>query len=316
MSLAPTDAAAPPDGMLPRLQLALSDIKLAHSVFALPFALLAAVVASPASRGEAPWTALAAQGALVALCMFLARTWAMLVNRIADWRFDRDNPRTASRAVASGRLSERAAVRIALVFAGAFIATASLFYFFFANPWPALLSLPVLAWIAFYSYTKRFTAWCHVFLGGALAASPLAAAVAVDPGFLFSSDGVSLWFLSGMVVCWVAGFDIAYALQDIDFDRRTGLHSVPARLGVRRSLWLSRALHFVAFLCLGGCIAFEPRFGVIMRTAGALVAALLVYEHAVLHKRGLAGLPMAFFTVNGMVSVTLGIAGVVDALSG
>jgi len=316
VSIAPTDAAALSGGALSRLQLALSDIKLAHSVFALPFALLAAVIASPASRGEAPWTTLAAQGALVALCMFLARTWAMLVNRIADRRFDRDNPRTAERAVASGRLSERAAVRIALIFAGAFIASASLFHLFFANPWPAILSVPVLVWIAFYSYTKRFTAWCHVFLGGALAASPLAAAVAVDPPFLISSDGVSLWFLSGMVLCWVAGFDIAYALQDLDFDRRTGLHSVPARLGVKRSLWLSRALHLVAFLCLGGCIAFETRFGVIMRTAGALVAALLVFEHAVLHKRGLSGLPMAFFTINGVVSITLGVAGIVDALNG
>lgn len=308
--------------------LALSDIKIAHSVFALPFALLAAFAASavtqtpalqtfdPSAGGDAGWGTLAAQAGVVILCMFLARTWAMLVNRIADWRFDRENPRTAGRAIAAGRLSEGGAVRVALGFAACFIASCGLFWVFFRNPWPLMLSVPVLAWIAFYSYTKRFTSWCHVFLGGALAASPLAAAIAVRPGFLLSEDGVSLWLLSGMVLCWVAGFDIAYALQDLDFDRRTGLNSVPARLGVKKALRVSRGLHAAAFLLLAGSVAFEPRFGVIMRTAAAAVAALLVYEHWVLSKRGLAGLPMAFFTVNGVVSVTLGIAGIVDVLNG
>ncbi len=308
--------------------LALSDIKLAHSVFALPFALLAAFAAAPVTRGDllvpagsspggtSGWGTLAAQAGVIVLCMFLARTWAMLVNRIADWRFDRDNPRTARRVIASGQLSEGKAVRIALAFASAFVLACGLFWVLFHNPWPVMLSVPVLAWIAFYSYTKRFTAWCHVFLGGALAASPLAAAIAIEPAFLLSEDGTSLWLLSGMVVCWVAGFDIAYALQDLDFDRRVGLNSVPARLGVRRALWLSRGLHLFAFLFLAGFVAFEPRFGVIMRTAAAMVAALLVFEHWVLAKRGMAGLPMAFFTVNGVVSVTLGLAGVLDLLVG
>jgi 4-hydroxybenzoate polyprenyltransferase len=296
--------------------LALSDIKIAHSVFALPFALLAAVMASPATRGEGAWGTLLAQGGVVVLCMFLARTWAMLVNRVADWRFDKDNPRTARRVIASGQLTEAAAVRIALGFAAAFVGATGLFWLLFHNPWPLALSVPVLVWIAFYSYTKRFTAWCHVFLGGALAGSPLAAAIAIDPAFLFSSDGLSLWFLAGMVLCWVAGFDIAYALQDLDFDRRTGLNSVPARLGVKRSLWLSRGLHVVAFLLLACCVAFDIRFGLLMRMATALVASLLVFEHWVLAKRGLAGLPMAFFTINGVVSVTLGVAGIVDVVNG
>src|SRR5690606_37906682 len=107
----------------------------------------------------------------------------------------------------------------------------ALFWAFFDNPWPLVLSVPTLAWIAFYSFTKRFTALCHVFLGGALAASPLAAAIAVEPGALATTP--ALWLLAAMVLLWVAGFDIAYALQDIDFDRATGLRSVPARLGTR-----------------------------------------------------------------------------------
>ncbi|MBL8744865.1 MAG: UbiA family prenyltransferase, partial [Phycisphaerae bacterium] len=162
------------------LLLALSDIKIAHSVFAMPFALLAAFLSSPDLQGSTMTSArprFYVQLLLIALCMVLARTWAMLINRLADSRFDHDNPRTARRVFASGRLTLRQGWAIALVCATAFVAACGAFVLF-NNSWPLILSLPVLAWIALYSYTKRFTLLCHLFLGGALAASPIAAAIA------------------------------------------------------------------------------------------------------------------------------------------
>lgn len=291
------------------------DIKLAHSVFALPFAVLGAFLAAPrGGTGGILWARFAGLLALVVVCMVLARTWAMLVNRIADARFDADNPRTAGRALPSGRLSAARARAIAGASAVLFMLAAALFGVIDANWWPALLSGPVLAWIAFYSFTKRFTAWCHLFLGGALAASPIAAVIAVDPGLLARSG--TPWWLAGMVLLWVAGFDVIYALQDLEFDRARGLSSIPARLGWRGAAWVSRALHAGALAALVMAWRTEPRFGVVFGVAVALVGVLLVSEHAVLARRGKAGLDMAFFTLNGVVSVLLGLAGVADAWMG
>jgi 4-hydroxybenzoate polyprenyltransferase len=297
------------------LLLAFSDIKVAHSVFALPFAALGGAL----SVGPTPQVPARLGGmfTLVIACMFFARTWAMLVNRLADWRFDRDNPRTARRVVASGRLSPAQGWAVALGCAAAFVLATLGFLALFSNPWPALLSLPVLAWIAAYSYTKRFTALCHVFLGGALAASPIAAAIAVRPEVLATpllAPASAILLLAAFVLLWVAGFDIAYALQDIDFDRRAGLHSIPARLGVRGALWVSRLMHAAALVSLAMAARAEPRFGIIFDTAVVGVGLLLLVEHAVLIRRGVAGLPLAFFTINGIVSLTLGAAGVLDLL--
>jgi 4-hydroxybenzoate polyprenyltransferase len=252
----------------------------------------------------------AGQAALVVLCMVTARTWAMLFNRIADRGFDAANPRTARRALASGRVSPAQAWGAALAAAGAFVASAALFGVVFANWWPALLSVPVLAWIAFYSLTKRFTLLCHLFLGGALGVSPLAAALAVNPDF--AAGSVSLWFLAGMVVLWVAGFDVIYALQDLDFDRARGLSSIPARLGWRGAAWVSRGLHLGALGMLWGAWRAEPRFGVLFGVALGAVSVLLVTEHLILARRGKAGLDAAFFTVNGVVSCVVGALGWLD----
>ena len=305
------------------LQTAAVDIKLAHSVFALPFALLGAFIARNPAR---PWREFAGQLALVVLCMVFARTWAMMVNRLADRRFDLRNARTARRAVASGRLSVGRANAIALAAAFLFCAACSLFWFLHGNSLPVLLSLPVLIWIALYSFTKRFTALCHIFLGGALAASPLAAAIAVRPEVLvdFSSvghaelqgfgAGITLFLISGMVLFWVAGFDIIYALQDLEFDRQTGLSSIPARLGATRAIWTSRAFHALAFILLALAAASDWRFGPIFDSAVGLVGVLLIAEHVVLAVRGKAGLDMAFFTLNGVVSCLLGAAGIADLL--
>jgi 4-hydroxybenzoate polyprenyltransferase len=287
-------------------RLVAADIKLAHSVFALPFAVLAAFLARTPGVSAARF---AAQLALIVLCMVLARTWAMIVNRLVDRRFDAANERTARRVFAAGRLSPTRGWVIALASAALFIAATAAFDRFFSNPWPLILALPVLAWIALYSLTKRFTALCHLVLGTALAASPLAAAIAVDP----HPPTKALWSIAGMVLLWVAGFDVIYALQDMDFDRRARLASIPARIGWRGGIWVSRALHAaaVAFLLLAW--RSEPRFGLLFALAVAAVAALLVAEHLVLARRGREGLDMAFFTLNGVVSCVLGAAGCIDA---
>jgi 4-hydroxybenzoate polyprenyltransferase len=284
-----------------------SDIKLAHSIFAMPFAVLGAFLARPAGTGAGRF---ALQLGLVILCMVCARTWAMLFNRLADRRFDAANPRTSRRALPSGRVSAASGWACALAAAGLFIGAASLFGAWFGNWWPAALSVPALAWIALYSLTKRFTALCHVFLGGALGASPLAAAIAVNPGALAGTPAI--WLLAAMVVAWVAGFDVIYALQDVEFDRSAGLFSIPARLGWSRAAWVSRGLHGAALAFLLLAWRADGRLGWLFGTGVAAVAGLLVAEHVVLARRGRAGLEMAFFTLNGVVSCVLGVAGCVD----
>lgn len=287
------------------------DIKLAHSVFALPFALLGAFLARPdGSR----WSTFAGQLSLVVVCMVLARTWAMLVNRVLDADLDAQNPRTSSRAIPGGRLSRGQAFGTASACALGFVAVCAGFWVFFENVWPVLLSVPVLVWVGFYSTTKRFTWLCHVFLGGALAASPIAAAIAVSPEYVLSAS--ALWCIAGMVVVWVAGFDVIYALQDVGFDREAGLFSVPSRLGVPAAVWISRVLHGLAvgLLVLAG--VSEPRFGVLYWIGVSAVCGVLALEHVVLAKRGEAGLDMAFFTLNGVVSCVLGAFAIADLIAG
>ncbi len=289
------------------IKLAAADIKLAHSVFALPFAILGAFLARDAAE---PWSRTLLKLTLVIICMVGARTWAMLVNRLADAGIDAANPRTVRRAIASGALSPRAGLGIALLAAAAFIAGAAGFWLVDGNWWPLALSVPVLAWLAFYSFAKRFTLLCHVLLGSALAISPLAAAIAVRPGAL--ADVHSLYWLAGMVLLWVAGFDVIYALQDVDYDQRVGLHSIPAKLGVGPAIILSRVMHTLAAGCLLLAALNDPRFGWIFLVATAVAGGLLIAEHIVLAKRGKAGLEMAFFTLNGIVSCVVGLAGVLD----
>lgn len=295
-----------PAGRIESLRAMAGDIKLAHSIFALPFAILATAIAWP---GFTPWLGAAVVGLILA-CMVLARTWAMLVNRLLDARFDAENPRTSRRAFASGRVSIRDGWTAALACAAGFVLAAGGFLALTNNPWPLVLSVPVLAWIGFYSLTKRFTALSHLVLGVSLAASPISAALAVDPPALASRPAIA--WLSGMVVLWVAGFDIIYSLQDLAFDRARGLHSIPSKLGRRGAVWVSRAFHAAAALLLVQASRSDPRLGLLFDAAVALVIVLLAAEHVVLARQGNAGLPMAFFTINGVVSVVLGIAGCVS----
>jgi len=290
-----------------------SDIKLAHSVFALPFALLGAVLAGPV-RGAAPamWGSFAAKLVLVIVCMVTARTWAMLVNRLLDRDIDAENTRTSRRIFASRLVGMKAGWLAACACAAVFVlATAG--FLFFGNAFPLVLAVPVLAWIAFYSLTKRFTILCHVVLGTALAASPLAAALAVRPETLL--DTPTVWWLAGFVIGWVAGFDVIYALQDESFDRSRGLSSIPAKFGTRRAIVVSRIMHAAAWACLAlAWMSLWPRLGLGFGVGVVAVGGLLVWEHRIVTVRGQAGLQMAFFTVNGIVSCVLGTLGIVDSL--
>jgi 4-hydroxybenzoate polyprenyltransferase len=307
-------SSTPRHGPLSKLIIAMGDIKLAHSVFAMPFAILGAFLVAP-YQGDAPahgidWSVLGKMLVLVVMCMVFARNWAMLFNRVADARLDADNPRTARRAFASGALSIRDGQLMLALNAAGFMIGCTLFGALFGNWWPTILGVPVLVWIAFYSLTKRFTWLCHVFLGGALAASPIAAAIAVNPELLMHTPAV--FWMAGMVLCWVAGFDVIYALQDLDHDRSVGLNSIPARFGWRGALWVSRTLHVLAMGCLLMALGGNEQLGVLFGGAAGLVAALLIAEHTLLIVRGRAGIPMAFFTLNGVVSIVLGTAGCLE----
>ncbi|MGQ0628464.1 MAG: 4-hydroxybenzoate octaprenyltransferase [Phycisphaerales bacterium] len=298
---------APVRGLVSRLAVAAADIKLAHSVFALPFAVLGAFLARDESISGG---AFAVKAALVVFCMVTARTWAMLINRLADARIDAANPRTLRRAIARGALPFRSGVAFAAVSAALFLLGAGGFALHDRNIWPLALAPLVLAWLAFYSFAKRFTLLCHLLLGTALALSPLAAALAVRPESLLSTP--TLWWMALMVTLWVAGFDVIYALQDTDFDASAGLHSIPSRLGPARAIMLSRVMHAGAGAALLIAGLRDPRLGWLFLAAVAVVWVLLIAEHAVLARRGKAGLDLAFFTLNGMVSCLVGAAGVVD----
>jgi 4-hydroxybenzoate polyprenyltransferase len=317
------------------LRLIAADIKIAHSIFALPFALLATFLVSPWAATTTPTTAglleswstaqrFWAQLVLIIFCMVVARTWAMLVNRLADRDIDARNARTQRRVFARGALTVKQGWTAACLCAAAFITLCGLFALLFGNVWPLSLSVPVLVWIAFYSYTKRFTALCHIFLGGALATSPLAAALAIDPAALATTPVI--WWLAGFVLLWVAGFDVIYALQDRDFDRANKLSSIPAKLGTRGAVWVSRALHAAALAALFMAFRSEPRFGNLFLIGIAAVVALLAVEHTVvakLAKQSLTPNPdgtdnpppalnMAFFTLNGVVACILGTMGILE----
>jgi len=281
------------------------DIKLAHSVFALPFALVGAFYAA----GDWPhWGELV----LILAAMFFARTFAVLANRYLDRDFDRANPRTAGRALPTGGMTP-GFVRAALVFCAVlFCAVAGGFALWFENAIPLMLAPLVLAWLFAYSLAKRFTLLCHFMLGAALAISPVAAAVAIDPPVLGEP---TLWLLAGFVMLWVAGFDIIYAVQDMDFDRDTGLASIPAALGERGALIAAKATHFAGLLLLVMMYRLTPTFRYaewrLLLWGLVGVGVLLMIEHRAASRRQFS---TAFFTVNGVVALLLGAAAIGDIL--
>lgn len=297
---------SPPKPHVQMMHLA-RDIKLTHTVFALPFAVLATFLAAGWAGRLPSWI----EFLLIVLCMVAARTAAMSVNRWADAAIDARNPRTENRAVPAGRVSASTMLGTAIVSAMFFALMAGGFWLVRDNPWPLILSPLVLIVLCGYSFTKRITWLCHIVLGLALGLSPLAAAIAIEPGFLGQPV---VWLLALMVLCWVAGFDVIYALQDVETDRDEGLHSMPARLGVGRALWISRGLHTSAAAALICIVRISPQLDIVFTLAVALTIALLILEHALVWGSKQNRLHLAFFTVNGIISLLLGAGGLVDVI--
>ncbi len=276
----------------------------------MPFAILGGFMAA-SYTGIIDWSSFGGQLVLIVLCMFFARNVAMLWNRIVDCDIDAQNPRTKNRALASGAVALNIAKMYYFINVLLFIGT-TLFFIRWQNYSPLYLSIPVLAWLSVYPYLKRWTWLCHVYLGASLALSPLAAAIAVQPETL---SHLPIWLLSGAVMCWVAGFDIIYALQDVECDIRDNLKSMPASLGERPAMLISQILHCICVALLFGVATTEPKFGWLFLGAIIFITALLIFEHLTVKKWGTTKIALTFFTLNGVVSLVLGTAGIVDLLA-
>lgn len=279
-----------------------ADIKIHHTVFALPWALLATFLAA---GGMPPIGKLL----LILICMVTARTVAMAANRLLDAKLDALNPRTARRAIPSGALSVGFVSIILALCAATFIGATELFEIFYRNPWPLTLSLPVLLFVSAYPLLKRFTRLCHYYLGAALALAPVCAWIAIRDDL-----GLPPLLMAAAVLCWTAGFDILYACQDYQVDVQCGLHSVPSKLGIRRALWVARLTHATSVAAMIAVGLSTPRLGMLYFVGVALAIGLLVVEHALVRENDLSKLGLAFFGMNGIISVALGTLGIIDVL--
>ena len=296
--------------MLTRLRHILEMIRFSHTLFALPFALLSAVMAWHVTEQlTAARVALELLG--IVLCMVTARSAAMAFNRIADWRIDAENPRTAMRHIPAGTLSIQSVLVFAVVCSAAFVASTLIFL---PNRLPIYLSVPVLVFLLGYSLTKRFTAAAHFWLGAALMLAPVSAWIALRGEQVMANpaDLLPALVLGAAVMLWVTGFDIIYACQDFDFDVAAGLHSVPARLGVRRALQLATLCHLGMVLLLIALPWVYPELGWIYGVGIAAVAVLLTYEHSLVRPDDLTRVNVAFFQVNAVVSIGLLVVGSLD----
>lgn len=287
-------------------------VRFSHTIFALPFALMAVILAfqapAPAATSSAEWWR---RGLGVLLCMVTARTAAMAFNRLVDRSFDAANPRTAMRHLPRGDLAVGEVFGLVALSCGAFIAATLLFL---PNWLPLVLSVPVLAWLLGYSYAKRFTMLAHVWLGAALGMAPVAAWIAIRGEALLANpaDGLPALILGLAVTTWVAGFDIIYACQDAGFDASQGLHSIPARLGVPRALMLAAGLHVVTLAILAALPLIVPQLGAVYWGTLVAIAALLVWEHSLVRPDDLSRVNQAFFTANAAIGLLLLVAIAID----
>ncbi|WP_444550830.1 UbiA-like polyprenyltransferase [Candidatus Magnetomonas plexicatena] len=262
-------------------------IKFSHSVFALPFAFTSGVLASggiPSGR-QILW---------ITVAMISARSAAMGLNRIADRKIDALNPRTKNREIPAGVVKLTEATVFTALFSALFVLSA-----YMLNPLCFKLSPLVLAVLFFYSYTKRFTWSSHLFLGIAISGAPLGAWIAIR-----GDVSISILPLVFAVVFWLAGFDILYALQDVNFDKTHGLYSIPQRFGIKKAITLSRVFHLFTFILLALTGVFF-NMGIFYFIGIAVVAVLLIYEHLLVKPDDLSKLDMAFFNINGYISVTV-----------
>jgi 4-hydroxybenzoate polyprenyltransferase len=314
----------------------LSLVRFSHTIFALPFALLATLMAwrmrmldEIAARDgqrlyftasgnfryyqlavnedlkfEVPFLIYWQELAGILLCMVAARSAAMAFNRLADRRLDAGNPRTAGRHLPAGTLGVGEVTLFAVVCCAGFVASTLLFL---PNRLPLYLSAPVLALLLGYSYAKRFTALAHYWLGLALALSPIAAWIAIRGESVMQrpSDLLPAVVLGAAVAAWVGGFDVIYACQDVVYDRQAGLRSIPVRLGVAGALRLAAASHLATIVLLACVPKVFPQFGWIWWAGIAAVAVLLVYEHALVRPNDLTRVNAAFFNVNAIISIGL-----------
>ena len=294
--------------MAATLRTYLALVRFSHTVFALPFAVMAALVAvtwggdgGMVAARPSTWLRPAA-GILV--CMVAARTAAMAFNRLVDRAIDAANPRTASRHLPRGDVTTAQVLGLVVGSSSVFVAGTLLFL---PNWLPLALSLPVLAWLLGYSYAKRFTSLAHLWLGAALGLAPVAAWIALrgatvvrDPADLLPAAVLGL-----AVTTWVAGFDIIYACQDAVFDAAHGLHSVPARIGVPRALARARWLHVATLILLATLPLVVPALGTIFWVAWGVIAALLIWEHSLVRADDLSRVNEAFFTANAVIGLVL-----------
>jgi 4-hydroxybenzoate polyprenyltransferase len=264
-------------------------VKLPHTVFALPFALVGVVLASYVKA--VPPTSIA----WVIVAFTSARFAAMAFNRIVDRRLDALNPRTSRREIPAGVIGVRGAGVAVVVTAATFLVAA-----WRLNPLCLALAPFALAWVLGYSYTKRFTRWAHIVLGLGLGIAPVGGYLAVTGAW--SDPWWMLPVLAAAVMTWVAGFDVLYALQDVTFDRQAGLHSIPAALGEARALTVARGLHIATVIALAA-VGIAVGAGWLYWLGVAVVAALLIYEHSLVRAGDLSKLDAAFFTMNGIISI-------------
>jgi 4-hydroxybenzoate polyprenyltransferase len=307
-------------------------IRFSHTIFALPFALLAAVMAWCLTRSQlvfptafhsvivpgSPTMSFAQAKPFewkhlfgIVFCMAFARSAAMAFNRLADRKIDAANPRTAGRHLPTGKLSVAQVWIFAITCSAAFVAST---LFFLPNRLPLWCSVPVLLFLVGYSYTKRFTSLAHFWLGTALALSPVAVWIAIrgEVVLKYPADLLPAIVLGGAVLTWVAGFDIIYACQDYDSDRKAKLHSVPVKLGIPGALRAAAACHFLTVVLLAILPLVYPLFGWIYWTGVAAVAVLLVYEHLLVRPDDLSRVNAAFFNVNAVISLGLFAVGTLD----
>lgn len=277
-------------------------IKFEHTIFALPFAYLGMILAW-GSWDEANWW----DFFWITVAMAAARTAAMALNRYIDRRIDLGNPRTANRPIQAGAIDARSVLLFAIVALGILAAAA-----WMLSPLAFYLFPGALIFLVGYAYTKRFTWLCHYILGFTDGLAPMGAWVAVT-GSLFTAEDVPAWLLMAIVTFWIGGFDVIYACQDVEFDRQVGLHSIPARFGIRRGLQVAAGSHILTVLLLvilglvstptfPSGLAWPYWLGVIA------VASLLLYEHSLVKPNDLSKLGVAFFNINGYISITIFLA--------
>ncbi|MFD2115963.1 UbiA-like polyprenyltransferase [Paenibacillus yanchengensis] len=284
--------------MFRKLKIILEMIKFEHTVFALPFAYMGAILGSFSLYGTFPnWADLG----WITMAMFGARSAAMALNRVIDKAIDATNPRTANRAIPAGLLKSAEVILFIIVSFGLLFWAASQLHPITMKLMPIAVVMLVL-----YSYTKRFTWMCHLVLGLTIALSPMGGWLAIT-----GQASPTMWILFVAVALWIAGFDIIYATQDFEYDRRTGVHSIPARFGLSGALWIARSLHLITatgFVLL----SFLSELSWIYLLGAIVSIMLLFYQHWMVRPYDLSRVPTAFFGMNGTLSVVLFIFTIFD----